>query len=233
MTTVPTKVPSLDFFELGESIPVVKMVPPETYMAINDHTIRNAIVYVLRKGILHEDVARRRYVLNINEIVTEINALRQQKKLPPHLQGLRESKVVKKTALYHHRDVLVELDLIREVASVLEGKRYVTYYARTARAFIADSQDATKLDAYNEFVRTSAKAIKPKSSDVELDLMLQAMTDARLAAHQAIVLWLEEHVDIINANDLDALQLYEFLMYIHPKMTEGDFLPKWQNMFDL
>ncbi len=222
-----------DFFQLGDAIPVVKMISPETYMAIGDHVIRNAMVYVLRKGIYDEDAGRRRYVLNIVEIVDAINGLNTEEKLQPQLQALPDGKKVKKTALYHHRDVLVDLGLIAEVASVLEGKRYVTYYARTARAFIADSQDEDKLDDFNDFVRKSAKAISPQSSDTKLEMMLKAMNDARKQAHDAIVAWLEQHVDAINANDLDALQLYEFLMYIHPSMTKGQYLPDWQELFDL
>lgn len=109
----------------------------------------------------------------------------------------------------------------------------MTYYARTARAFIADSSKKPTMDMFNNFVKTTIQAIKPGQSESELDNLITEMNDVRMRTHDKIVIWLEEHVDVINANDLDALVLYEFLMFIHPQMMEGEYLPKMQDLLDL
>ena len=89
------------------------------------------------------------------------------------------------------------------------------------------------MDIFNNFVKTTIQAVKPDQSDSQIDVLITEMNQVRKAAHDKIVTWLEQHVDIINTHDLDALTLYEFLMYIHPQMMEGDFLTKMQDLLDL
>lgn len=185
-------------FKFWEEIPVVETLPNDVFLEIDSHEYRTSIVEVLRKGVFDPEFDRYRHALTMKEIMAEVKQSLCKDRLP-------------KSTLYHHRDVLLDLGIIQEVVTILENRRYTTYYGRTARAFIGDQLSSVKTKEQHKKFLKVLEALNPDEDRKNLDKLINDLDALSLKKHERIVVWLEDHVDLIYQHDLDAIFLYALL----------------------
>jgi len=202
-------------FTFWKNLPIIKMIPSESFEYIRSHPIREAIVQVLRTGIEVEEGTR--HALTMNELKEPVEKILQQN---------QPDATLKLTAMYHHRDILIEKGFIREIAEFLEGKRYNSYYGRTARAFIGEYDFEAKSKETNELTVTIIQHLQPDIDIDQLKEQLLLLEQEKYANHLALLEWIKDHVNLINELDLDALEVYDVLSRYYPQSTENQHVMK-------
>ncbi len=192
------------YWHEDSTIDIFKIIPLDIYRKNQEKPITSQILDLLRKGI--EDNSdlnihgRRRYALSIHDILTIIN------------QNIDEStsndefKPIKKTALYYHRDYLLDSGLIKEVATFLEGKRHVTYYGRTAKAFIVSEDEREYFHNPDEFRKTILQ-FNPKYNEKALDILMDTLASKMKVINHKTKVWLQTFQSDINKLDSDVFEL--------------------------
>jgi hypothetical protein len=77
---------------------------------------------------------------------------------------------------FHIKD-LVEHDLLREVATILEGRHKVTYYGRTSIAFIDQYDHPLQSKMGQDFFDPLKRVIQEMNPDLEVDYINQLVDD--------------------------------------------------------
>jgi len=200
-------------YDYWDEIPVVNLLPYDRFQVMESHHYRGAMVAALRRGIV-DPSGRRRHALSLKELSPLVESYIHQE--------FKTRETVKLTALYHHRDILLEEGLVKEVATILEGKRYVTYYGRTAKAYIGDDNSDEKTTEQIELLRTLLLAMNPDKTPATIDPILSQTEEKIKEAHLASLRWLEDHVDLINQLDLDAIYLYQILAPLFVSQSQAE-----------
>lgn len=191
--------------EFWKTVPVLKTISYEIYQNIGNHSIRDLIIAMLRNGVKTEGGIR--HALSAQELLPYINE---------HLKSEGQDKPLKLTALYYHLKKLEDDGLIIEVHKILRGKKYVRYYGRTAKLFIADSE---------------GKSYKNKDKLIELfnyfgadqdhvEQLINDFQNKKEARFNMGVEWIREHEDAINFVGIDVLTLLKIIETILPWTEE-------------
>lgn len=181
---------------------IVKLTQEQTKLVGQE--IRAAIIDILALGIQDKDPMtdqpRKRHVLSAPELLEEINK--------------RLDQPTKKSNLYFHLEKLEDAGLIKVVDQIPQGKRYTTYYGRTAKAFVPsdkEDQDREKLGHLLEddilvglLDKISDKPVDEIEQTVDhvFGLYFQKCPDEKLSQ------WLDKYQEIALLLDLDVRSLY-------------------------
>ena len=196
-------------YDHWENIEVIKYVSKDTYLELDQQPIRDAMVKTLREGL--QEGTRKRHVLSLKELLPLVNNYLGKDK-----SSLESGKKpLKLTALYYHRDKLIEDKLLVEVAKFLEGKRYVSYYGRTAKAFIgSDPENEWMLRTISLF-RDAILAVNPNVDLGELDSTLSELERQLESTDDFMEIWIKKNEIQLMKNDIDIIRIIDtFSPYI-------------------
>jgi len=216
-------------FDFREEIPqfVFRELPKDKYFS---HPVRREIIKILKKGINEKSPDGKhsiRYALNVREIR---ELLRKIYEKPPNI-----------TALYFHLDILTELEMIKEVATLNEGphgRNKTRYFGRVSRHLIVYNIDEEcenfKLQ-FKEF-ENFAKLIGLNTPE-NLPSIGEKFSDLRKEKYQILGKWLIDQEEIIEKKNLDLNLLFDFLknvVSIHPEYLKlfGDLFKLIQKNID-
>jgi hypothetical protein len=201
-------------YEFWDSIPALKFVDVKKNI-YGKQPIRRAIIRILREGIKGEsedDPSRKRRALNVNEIETLL------KKYFEKEENKEEKVQITRTKLYFHLNLLEEAGMIQVVTSILEGphKRNKTkYYGRTARSlFITDEEMSlnkykTRFEEFGKFARLLEIPLPDNYSELPEKIIQYDRKRYTKLAH-----WLARYDSIIDQNNVNVSEIYEFIKYI-------------------
>ncbi|MFX1286472.1 MAG: winged helix-turn-helix domain-containing protein [Promethearchaeota archaeon] len=194
-------------FDHWKNIPqfVFVNVPKEKYFS---HPVRRKIIRLLRKGIEEESPDgnfKVRHALNVSEIDDILSQTNEAS--------------ISKTTLYFHLDILVELGLIKKVATLLEGpeKRNKTkYYGRVARNLFVSSRQyiyenyRLLFDEFHKFASLIGLNLPTNYSDIP-----KQFSETNEHFFRVFGEWLIKYEELIDKNQIDMNLLYEFLQTVN------------------
>jgi DNA-binding transcriptional ArsR family regulator len=186
-------------------------IPAMIFLDINktvykSSSVRKSILAVLREGASEEyqnkSVKRRSF--NVNEL--------------KELLYSRKEIEISTTNLYFHLNVLEEAGMIKIVTTLLEGpyKRNKTkYYGRVARnLFITDQEKSysTYESQFNEFKKLADLLNLPINEN--LSEVAKKLVEVNQVHNQRIAKWLMSKEDLIEQEELNTSEIFEFLKLI-------------------
>ncbi|MFX1507485.1 MAG: hypothetical protein ACFFDC_15485 [Promethearchaeota archaeon] len=194
-------------FDYWENIPqfVFVNVPKDKYFS---QSVRREIVKLLRIGIEDESPdgnSKVRHALNVTEIDTALRKV--------------IDKEISKTTLYFHLDVLVELGLIENVVTLLEGphgRNKTKYYGRVARNLFVSSRQyiyehyKTQFDEFQKFTKLIGLDLPSNYFSIP-----KQFSDTNEHFFRLFGEWLLKYEELIDKNQIDMNLLYEFLQTVN------------------
>lgn len=127
---------------------------------------------------------------------------------------------------FHIKD-LVEHGLLREVAKILEGRHYTTYYGRTSIAFIDQYDHPLQSKIGQDFFDPLKRVIQDMNPDLEFDHISQ-LVDDNLASIQdfysRLISWIEVKYSHLYKSkmDLDMLMsIFGHYSLFHKDLTKS------------
>jgi len=181
-------------------------VPEENYFS---HPARREIIKILRNGkqeLSPDGSSTKRHALNVTEISEELD------------KRLTKGKL-KKTTLYFHLDVLLELGLIETVAILQEGphrRNKTKYFGRVARnLFLSSTHDTCEKYQlqFTEFqILANLKGLELPKNFQEIPKQL---IETQEEYYKVLGKWLTDNEDFIIKNNLEMNLLFDFLKLIY------------------
>lgn len=186
-------------FDFWDELPISKRIRSDSYSTILHSDVRGFIISILAKGVneVHprSQKNQKRRALNAKEI----GAILDQE------YGTK----VKKANLYFHLQKLEDVKLLHIVDTTRKGKRFTSYYGRTARIFLSD--DDLKLSTYKIFgdenFTNLVISLNEDLSPGVLQSMLISLENLNQFTIPIFEDWVREYQDLIRGLDLE---LYEF-----------------------
>ncbi len=178
-------------------------------------SIRGAIVFVLKNGIMDEfpgtSEPRRRRVLSASEIKKEI-----EKQL---------DEPVKKANLYFHLEKLEKCGFVKEVDRIASGKRNTTYYGRTAKMFTPKYKGKIQFNLHksDQFLEILQR-LNPEVSLTQLHETVNSIDGFNQYDMEAFIAWLEKEEQHLRGLDIDFVELsngFSLLRRYSPKVIAG------------
>lgn len=187
------------FFDFWHILPISKRIDKETYAGILHSTIRGFIISILAKGIndIHPqtNINQKRRGLSASEIG---NILSEEYKTQ-----------IKKANLYFHLQKLEDSNLVQIIDTTRQGKRFTSYYGRTAKLFI--SEDDIKRSTYKiletENFKLLITQLNENQTPATFDPTIETLKTLNPIEMEIFEKWYNENG--FNLIDLD-LELYEF-----------------------
>jgi len=169
---------------------------------LSSHPARPAILRILREGVVdrfdEEPGERARHALKADEIRARLKE-----------EGIKMSK----TNLYFHLGVLVENDLVKVVAKMLEGRHRVAYYGRTARGIIHRDPEESLQDYRRRFLEAGRLA-KAKRPDLDLGVV-EGLAEEFLRIKQrrdaALTDWMAGNEALMSEHGINFYVVFEFM----------------------
>jgi hypothetical protein len=165
-------------------------------------------------------------VSGISEIHPKLNELRVRRALSAkeildiinYGKRPKDEFYLKKSNLYFHLQKLEDDSVIKVIEQIPTGKRFTTFYGRTAKIISPPIQSIKEedMDDYNIFLDSEFKKLiltkNPNLDISELDSILNLAKNIKdRSAMEKLPDWLKEHESIIRDSDLDLRKLYELL----------------------
>ena len=190
-------------YEHWANIEIIKYISKDTYIELDRQPIRDAIIKVLREGLPEGN--KKRHVLSLKELLPLVNNY-----LGKDESQLESDKMpLKLTSLYYHRDKLIEDQLLVEVAKFLEGKRYVSYYGRTAKAYIGKGSEKEIIIKTTSFIRETIMTVNPEANYLELDSLLSELENKLTSMDDFMETWIKKNEIQLIKNDIDIIKLID------------------------
>ena len=210
MTNSPSKINKFDdLYGYWTKVPLIEEVDEYTFREIARQPFRDAILWILRTGIIEEN-KRRRYVLSAPEML-------------PFIRTKLKNKV-SLTNVYFHLEKLVKHNLIKKILTQKEGKTFVTYYGRTskliifAQSKILDNEHKASTYDFDDLL----KIVNELGYSIDVNRisdLLDAIYNRNLELYQLEKQWMENNQDILINNDINIYQLYN---YFKNRLRLGD-----------
>lgn len=211
-----------NLFDFWVNIPVIKYYDKETYGKYFDQYPRRNILDILVTGIKEQHpiskIERVRRALSAKEIMDILNKDKTEE----------DDDYIKKSNLYFHLQKLEEINAIQVVEQIPTGKRFTTYYGRSAKIVTVDDKQQHD-PGYNIFsdpeFKKILKIIDPRLNSDEIEKALNLSN--RIYNHSYFDLlnkWLEIHEKEIRESDLDIRKLFDLIGIIYrydEKTLEG------------
>ena len=205
-------------FDHWEKIPAFEFVdlPKDKYYS---HPVRREIVRLLLEGIEDESPDgkfKKRHALNVIEIKEQLEK--------------RKDITMSSTNLYFHLDILQEVGMIKVVTTLQKGpygRNKVKYFGRVARSLFVSSEElslSSYAEQFNEFEKL-ARILKLPLPNNYSDLP-QKLLETKQEFYKVLGIWLVNHEEIIERENLDLGSIYEFLKIINA------IHPRYNNMFN-
>ncbi|MHA2251905.1 MAG: hypothetical protein ACXAD7_16195 [Candidatus Kariarchaeaceae archaeon] len=225
---MPEVVTSLSdkFFDYWESLPLVKYLKVSNYVEVTNKALRKTIMRILTEGF--EDInpesntKQTRKVLSAKEINNKINEL------------LKEN--VAQSNLYFHLEKLQKNGFIHEVFTLKKGKRYTTYYGKTAQIISYREEDdfvSLLYKSLNEPVfEEILNKLNPKmTSEIRktLDSFIE-ITNAELPKFNE---WIKDNAEVFNIYDTHFDDLHMLYSSIQNKEKLLDLLTQLGNLLKI
>jgi hypothetical protein len=139
-------------------------------------------------------------------------------------------EVIKKSNLYFHLQKLEEAGLVKMVDQIPTGKKYITYYGRTAKAFLPHMV-GEKSKMYEELLQEKLPLLIEKiSPEVDLNEINDTLAKSIIpyfmdhSSINAAGEWLQTHQSKIIELDIDVRRIIDILKSIsafNPKTIEA------------
>lgn len=212
------------FEKIWEEIPVFKDLATDIFESIDQNEPRNFMLKLMREGIHDENYAgKARHVFSGVEMFEAYT----------RTQDL--GKEIRKNTFYYHLGELEKADLVKKVCEIKQGKRWVTYYVRTAQLFLAVSDGNGK--PIQEKLQILHKIILDTRLDVS-EAELAILSD-KLAEKSSLVFekqkdWVMQHrkkFDELEVNIWELFQIFAYFQYSDPELAE--IVQQYQKLLDL
>lgn len=214
-------------YDFWSKLPYIKVLDPEVYED-RKNPIRNAIIKILKKGILEKDKNGneiRRYAMSAKEILTII----------------KKKKIVDKkydiSSLYFHVKRGLDVEVIQKVAIIPERNHNITYYGRTAQNFLSSRTADPK---YGEKFRKEASKIADLMINIDSNFNKQKfleLTDDYLIyvkkRDNRINQVLKENEEFIQTAELGIKEVYDFLKLIDVHKQKSKILEELSGLLPL
>jgi hypothetical protein len=191
------------FYSYWDEIDDIKLLAPSDFKKIRQQ-IRNAIIKVLTKGLEDRHKGKKviRRVLSANEIQIGVQ----------NLLGLE----VKKANLYFHLQVLEEIQAIEIVGNLALKKKLVSYYGKTAKAFLLTGQkEKPELDLLSDinFLKFLSY-LNPNVSNSDIKNILTSI--AKIEDHDTSVFvnWMDKYGELLKDQDIDFIAFYKLITFL-------------------
>ena len=201
-------------YKYWDQLNPIKYVNKSQYEIMN-HPIRDAIVKVLRRGIVDKNQKnRKRHVLSMQELLNEVNELLSH--------GNEEHENLKNTRLYYHVDILITNNIIQEATVIKIGRHYQAYYCRTAKGFILLDEDYS-LDRvkFNQMHSSLIAAINDDIEEKNVKSLLNTIEKKNKEILNLRDSWITENANLISRLDIDMIdfvKIIEWYYYVHPDL---------------
>ncbi|MDH5401322.1 MAG: hypothetical protein OEY49_02425 [Candidatus Heimdallarchaeota archaeon] len=207
----------MNLFKFWDELPMIKKYDIVNFETLRD-PIRYAIIDTLATGIQDDlSVEENSQIISFNVrhalSAKEIMNILHEKNITD-----KNNKQIKKANLYFHLQRLENDGFIKVVEQIPQGKRFTSYYGRTARAFTANEKIGEKY---------------PKDFLVELrSLIIKIDTEGELKAttlenlfnkfekldtsvhHHIVEKWISTNEKEIRSINVDMRKLYDFLTFL-------------------
>jgi DNA-binding PadR family transcriptional regulator len=214
--------------QLWENTELFKSISFEKFRLMNENELRKQIIKIFRDGVPIEGSNKRRHVLSaievlniINKKITEFNEKMSQK--DEGTNGTLYKTHLKKTMFYYHINELENAGYIEKVIEIKEKKKWVTYYNRTAKLFLADfAEDEEHLNIINNLHRL-IKIMNPEVSQADLDDLEKETIEIKKELSQMYKSWIVENQKLIDDFDVKIQEIFSFfkmIEYSHPRLQE-------------
>ncbi|MCY3412267.1 MAG: hypothetical protein INQ03_11590 [Candidatus Heimdallarchaeota archaeon] len=219
-----TKEPSLDEYKMSwitywANLPIIKEFEEATFKKMGQSSVRHAIITILSKGIEDEEPGSgrrvRRHVLSASEIMNILESEDFDLK-------------VKKSNLYFHLENLENIEAIKVVDQVPTGKRFTTYYGRTAKVFYVKNarMDDEKVKEYSPIRWSDFKSLLLRMNpdkEVEIDKSLAQADGINKYDPNLFKNWIREFQKHTEGLDLNFVQFHGFLSILNRYTNDDTF----------
>jgi hypothetical protein len=214
----------LSFYNYPDTVSYAKRVGPECLTTLEENPIRNQILQVLRQGVTEKhpitEETTTRHVLSANEIRELLET---------------EFKEQIGKSLYYHLNILLDLELLKEVGSIVIGRRENKFFGRTATFFLFNPDDQTSpVGWFDQSFVQFIKALNPQLDGGYIEQLVQTVkSDIKNAGSltQELDEWLEEHREAVNqVNDVG--QFMQNLSNFIDLILNFKFMP-WEKLEEL
>ena len=127
---------------------------------------------------------------------------------------------------FHIKD-LVEHGLLREVAKILEGRHYVTYYGRTSIAFLDQYDAPLQSKVGQDFFDPLKRVIQDMNPDLEVEYISQLVDDnlsSIVDFYSRLISWIEGNYSHLYKSkiDLDMLMnIFGHYSFFHKDLNKS------------
>lgn len=217
------------FFEYWDQLPTIKEFTVKEYEMI-DQDIRDAIVRSLALGkkdihpLSNEPTIR--HVLSANEIYSILGDIIPERIDPDN----PDQRKLEPANLYFHLDKLKSSGFIQEVCIVRTGKRFTTYYGRTAKIAVLKYDKSEKMkdiQPIDEISEGLVKLIQRISSNVNSEHIRQILQTINMKNQYEVCEftdWVKANEDAFKGIEVDSKQLHNLFMFvstIQPEIIEA------------
>ena len=198
-----------EFFSYWNKLPRIKYVRVSDYIESTDKKLRRMIMQSLTTGIADTNPEtgkpQIRRVLSVKEIKESINQLL--------------SDDILQSSLYFHLDKLEKNGLIQEVFTMRRGKRFTTFYGKTAHMLLFEGEDDYETLLFESLkdnnIHELLKEFNPKISPKAISKSIQELIEASNSDIDEFNEWVKSHETVINLsthNIIDFYKLYSSIL---------------------
>ena len=207
-------------YKYWHELPYFKTIDPSIHSHIEDSEVKSFIIKYIRDGVEDEfgkaNNLSRRHAFTAKELQT---AYTEKQKGQKYSQS----------NFHFHIKNLVEDGYLKEIVKILEGRHYITYYGRTAIAFIGQYDniltETTVQDIWDP-LRQLIKEMNPETDSKIIDKMVDENLLLMQDFYYRFFSWIEDKYPLLYKSKVDLNTLiiiaghYSFFHEDYRKMTE-------------
>ena len=193
------------FFDFWNDVAIVKTQTVDQLNSCFSSPYRYQIVDVMAIGIEDEYPGRGkmlRHALSGKEIMELIKE--------------KHGQEISKSNLYFHLNALIEGGCVYEVGTVASGKRFTSYYGRTAKAFLTIKTGHGIHDIlYKDYFRDILHKLNANVNDKEIDEILKKLKPITSYDDTVFAEWVEKCQKVIFDVEIDMRHLANFASVLY------------------
>ena len=180
-----------------QKLPYFKTIDPSIHSQVEDSEVKSFIIKYIRDGIEdkfgNENNLSRRHAFTAKEL---------------HTAYIEKQKTIKysQSNFHFHIKSLVEDGYLKEIVKLLDGRHYITYYGRTAIAFIGQYDniltESTVQDIFDP-VKQLIKEMNPELDPNKIDQLVDENILSMQDFYYRFFSWVEDKYPLIYKSKID------------------------------
>jgi hypothetical protein len=209
-------------------LPYFKTIDSKNLSQVEESEVRSFIIKYIRDGL--EDEFGRKNNLSRRHAFTA-------KELHAAYTKIRKDQEYSQSNFHFHIKSLVEDGYLQEIAKLLEGRHYITYYGRTAISFIGQYDNILTATTIQDMFGPLKQLMKVMNPEIDPETINQLVDENILAMqdfYYRLFSWVEEKYPLLYKSKVDIknfLRIVGHYSFFHKEF--GKFSEKIGSLLDL